>query len=72
MTIPIPIYATSLSLEGIFYTVTKANIYAAFMLPQECAPHFLVSIFNPTAFLHQEADSSLCIDAVLARFFHPS
>lgn len=73
MTIPIPIYATSLSsLEGIFYTVTKANIYAAPMCPQECTPHFLVSIFHPTPFLCQEADCSLCIHAVLARLFHPS
>lgn len=71
MAIPVPIYATSLSLEGIFYTVTKANIYAASMFPQECVPHFLVSIFHPTPFLYQEADCSLCIHAVLARLFHP-
>lgn len=73
MTIPILIYATSLSsLGGIFYTTTKANIYAAPMVPQEHAPHFSVSIFHPTPFLGQEADCSLCIHAVLARLFHPS
>lgn len=73
MTIPIPIYATSLSsLEGIFYTITKASIYAAPMFPQECAPHFLVSIFHPTLFPHQEVDCSLCIHAVLVRLFYTS
>lgn len=41
VTISIPIYASSmLSLEGVFYTVTKANIYAAHKLTTLSSLHF--------------------------------
>lgn len=60
-----------LSLEGIFYTVTKANIYAAHMFPQEYAPHFLACILHPTPFPFQGADWPLCTHTVLGRLFQP-